>query len=108
MGEYQNERRRITSPHLLARMVLSLLLLNAGGSYGQDGYGVAPLYDGHLDVFVNVGYGTGQLDWNIADTDGSPNVLSELIYDADQAIVVEAGTRLTIDSGPLDQWFGVV
>ncbi len=63
-------------------------------------------YEGYLDGYVSLGYGGGQLDWNIADTDGSPNVLSELTYKADEVVVLEAGGRLFIESGPLDRVFG--
>ncbi|OZG74179.1 hypothetical protein BTA51_03945 [Hahella sp. CCB-MM4] len=63
-------------------------------------------YEGHLDAYMNLGYGSGQLDWNIADSDGHPNVLSELIFNADDVVILELGGRLFIDSGPLKHVFG--
>ena len=87
-------------------LVLSATLALADNSYGQDYVDKAAFYDNHLDWFITIGYGSGQLDWYIADSDGSPDVLSEFIFKVDQAIVLEAGTRLTIDSGSLNHVFG--
>jgi len=63
-------------------------------------------YEGYLDGYLNIGYGGGQLDWNIADSDGQPNVLSELIFNADEVVILELGGRLFVDSGPLNHVFG--
>ncbi|WP_020407485.1 omptin family outer membrane protease [Hahella ganghwensis] len=80
--------------------LLMFLLINAAGSCAQA------RYEGYLDAYLNVGYGSGQLDWNIADTDGSPDVLSELVYNIDDVVILELGGRLFVESGPLDQAFG--
>ncbi len=56
---------------------------------------------GELEAWLMPGMATGKLDWNIAASDGSPNVLSELIFDNLRTLTLEAGARFRFSNTAL-------
>lgn len=50
------------------------------------------------DLLFSAGYRQDELDWNIADTDGTPNVLSELNWTDLEIFQLKAGVRAPLDN----------
>ena len=62
-------------------------------------------YNGKLTLFIELGAMQGDLDWNIADPNGTPNVLSELKYNINSSLYYGFGAQLAITSGPISHGF---
>lgn len=60
------------------------------------------LMAGNLEVTSSLGTGSGELKWSIADPSGTPDVLSELIYEAERLYVANIDARITVPRGRLE------
>src|SRR5690606_37704166 len=69
----------------------SVVLLAGAMPVAHAGFLEAVREMGELEAWLMPGVATGKLDWNIAGADGSPNVLSELIFDNIRTLTLEAG-----------------
>lgn len=75
--------RRLLAPVVLAVALLTPLAAAEAGEGAET------------DFRLDAGYRTDRLNWNIADSDGSPNVLSELTWNNLDIIEVKGTARFT-------------
>ncbi len=60
-----------------------------------------------MNIYLDVGYRTDDIDWNKAHPTGTPNILSELSWKNLDIAVVKVGSRLTLPSNwVIDARFG--
>ncbi|TNC82621.1 MAG: hypothetical protein C9356_01730 [Oleiphilus sp.] len=71
-------------------LLVLMLLLYSSGTIARD-----------LEITSSLGTGNGELKWSIADPSGDPDVLSELIYDAERLYIANIDARITVPRGHL-------
>ncbi len=64
----------------------------------QSGFIDDPQDNINIEFYAEAGYRQDRVDWTIANSNGNPNILSELIWDNLEIVVIEAGMSMQTQS----------